>query len=86
MKNLYEVFDEFEEAISKKAKMAVIERNLSQTLVDVLRLTFDPQFQFLVTEMPENYTIVDYKDIPGKNVVKIITVTSTVNTGVSKSN
>ncbi len=23
-------------------------------------------------EMPENYTIVDYKDIPGKNVVKII--------------
>ena len=35
MKNIYEVFDEFEEANGKKAKMEVIEKNLSKTLVDV---------------------------------------------------
>jgi hypothetical protein len=71
MKNMYEVFDEFEEAISKKAKMAVIERNLSQTLVDVLRLTFDPQFQFLVTEMPENYKVPD--TLPGSSIGQLST-------------
>ena len=40
MKNIYEVFDEFEAANSKKERMAVIQKNLSKTLVDVLELTF----------------------------------------------
>jgi len=57
MKNLYEVFDEFEEATSKKARMLVIEKNLSKTLVDVLQLTFHPDFEWLIKEMPENYKI-----------------------------
>jgi len=57
MKNLYEVFDEFEEATTKKARMLVIEKNLSKTLVDVLQLTFHPDFEWLIKEMPENYKI-----------------------------
>jgi len=57
MKNIYEVFDEFEAADSKKEKMAVIEKNLSQTLVQVLELTYHPGFEWLITEMPDNYKI-----------------------------
>jgi hypothetical protein len=59
MKNIYEVFDEFEAVSSKKDKLKVIENNLSQTLVDVLRLAFHPDFQWLITEMPHNYKIPD---------------------------
>lgn len=59
MKNIYEVFDEFEAVSSKKDKMKVIENNLSQTLVDVLRLGFHPDFQWLITEMPHNYKVPD---------------------------
>jgi hypothetical protein len=57
MKNIYEVFDEFEAAESKKEKMSVIEKNLSQTLVQVLELAFHPQYQWLITEMPEDYIL-----------------------------
>ena len=45
MRNMYEIFDEFEMAESKKERMAIIGSNLSQTLVDVLKLTFHPDFQ-----------------------------------------
>lgn len=57
MKNLYEVFDDFENAKSKKDKMGVIQQNLSQTLVKVLELTFHPQIQWKVKELPDNYKI-----------------------------
>jgi len=57
MKMLYEVFDEFEKAKTKKERMDVIGANLSQTLVDVLTLTFHPDFQWKVKELPENYRI-----------------------------
>jgi hypothetical protein len=59
MKNIYEVFDEFEMAWSKQEKMKVIERNLSPLLVEVLRLTFHPDFQWKVKDYPEDY-ITDY--------------------------
>ena len=36
MKNIFEVFDEFEEANTKKDRMKVIEKKLSPTLVKVL--------------------------------------------------
>ena len=55
MKNIYEIFDEFEEAKSKKERMAVIERNLSKALVEVLELTFHPGIQWKVKEVPDNY-------------------------------
>ena len=59
MKNIYEVFDEFEMAWSKEEQMKVIERNLSPLLVEVLKLTYHPDFQWKVKEYPENY-ITDY--------------------------
>lgn len=63
MKNMYEIFDEFEEVSSKKDKMKVIENNLSKTLHDVLLLTYHPEYEWLVEEMPENYKIPD--TVPG---------------------
>lgn len=72
MKNIYEVFDDFEMAESKKDKMAVIEKNLSKTLVDVLQLTFHPDFQWLVTEMPENY-IIPTDTLPGLSQTQLST-------------
>lgn len=57
MKNIFEVLDEFEMAESKKDRMAVIEKNLSKTLVQVFELAYHPNYQWLVTEMPDNYKI-----------------------------
>lgn len=57
MKNMYEIFDDFEKATNKKERMAVIEKNLSKTLVDVLSLTYHPDCQWLIKEMPEGYRI-----------------------------
>lgn len=59
MKNIYEIFDEFELATNKKERMEVIEKNLSKTLVDVLQLTFHPDCKWKVKEIPENYKVVD---------------------------
>jgi len=56
MKNIYEIWDEFENCDTKKERMTVIQNNLSKALHDVLLLTFHPDYQFLVTEMPENYS------------------------------
>ena len=61
MKPLYEVFDEFEKAKTKKEKMDVIGKNLSKTLVQVLELTFHPKYEWLVKEMPHNYKTPDTK-------------------------
>ena len=55
MKNIYEIWDEFELADSKKERMAIIEKNLSKTLVDVLELTFHPKYEWLIQEVPHNY-------------------------------
>ena len=63
MKNVYEIFDEFEEAASKKEKLQVIEKNLSKTLVQVLELAFHPDYQWLINEMPAEYKIPD--TLPG---------------------
>jgi hypothetical protein len=57
MKNIYEVLDEFEAAEGKKAKMGVIEKNLTPTLVKVLELAYHPQIEWLIKEMPDEYKI-----------------------------
>lgn len=57
MKNIFEVFDEFEEATNKKDRMAVIEKNLSKTLVQVFELAYHPNYEWLISEMPDNYVI-----------------------------
>jgi hypothetical protein len=61
MKNIYEIFDEFEAAKNKKERMAVIQKNLSKTLVDVLELTFHPEIEWKIKEMPDNLSL---KPIP----------------------
>ena len=57
MKPLYEVFDEFEISSNKKERMDVIGRNLSQLLVDVLKLTYHPDFQWKIKDIPEDYKV-----------------------------
>ena len=59
MKNIYEVFDEFEMAWSRDEQKRVIERNLSPLLVEVLKLTYHPDFQWKIKDYPSNY-ITDY--------------------------
>jgi hypothetical protein len=71
MKNIYEVFDEFEEAPSKKSKMETIQRNLSPLLVKVLELTFHPNYQWFITDMPEDYKVPDTK--PGISLCQLST-------------
>lgn len=63
MKNIYEIFDEFELANSSKERRLVIERNLNQTLVNVLLFTFHPDYEWLVHELPIDYKIPD--TLPG---------------------
>ena len=57
MKNLYELFDEFELCRNKKERMELIGKNLSNTLVDVFKYTFHPEFQWKVKELPEGYKV-----------------------------
>ena len=73
MKNIYEVFDEFEMANNKKERMLVIEKNLSKTLVQVLELTFHPAYQWLITDIPEDYIFPEQNKIPGMSAVQLST-------------
>jgi hypothetical protein len=63
MKNIYEILDEFDLAKNKKERMDVIERNLSQVLVNVLLFTYHPDYQWMVTEIPHSYKFPDL--LPG---------------------
>ena len=63
MKNLYEVFDEFEKAKTKQQKVEVLRKNYSRTLEEVLILAFHPKAEWLVKEMPHTYKVPD--TIPG---------------------
>ena len=63
MKNLYEVFDEFELATNKTERREVLSKNMSKALVEVLQLTFHPAFQWYFDDMPESYKIPD--TLPG---------------------
>jgi hypothetical protein len=61
MKNIFEVFDEFELAKNKKARMDVIGQNLSKVLTEVLQLTFHPRYEWYIKEVPQGYVI---KNVP----------------------
>lgn len=63
MKNIYEIFDEFEEAKTKEERKQTIEKNLSPTLVKVLEYAFHPNYEWTVKEIPDNYKIPD--TLPG---------------------
>ena len=53
MKNLYEVFDEFQTAKDRETKMDVLRRNNSYALQCVLRGTFHPNIRYVIDEMPK---------------------------------
>ena len=72
MKNMYEVFDEFEMAQTKQDKMAVIQKNLSKTLVEVLQYTYHPDYQWKVKDLPENYKVDSYSK-PGMSQCQLST-------------
>jgi hypothetical protein len=57
MKPMFEIFDDFELATSKKERMDIIQKNLSQTLVDVLKMAYHPSYQWHIDSMPEEYKI-----------------------------
>ena len=57
MKQLYEIFDEFELASNNRERFAILVKYNSQTLMEVLKMTFHPDFQWKVEELPENYKI-----------------------------
>lgn len=63
MKNIYEILDEFEMAETKQEKVQVLKDNYSDLLKDVLVITYHPDAQWLVTEMPHTYTTPD--TLPG---------------------
>lgn len=52
MKNIYEVFEEFEQAASKKDKIAVLQKNDSYALRQVLKGSFDPKIEFVIDRVP----------------------------------
>jgi hypothetical protein len=63
MKNMYEIFDEYELANTKEERVEVLRRNSSQALYGVLLMTFHSQYEWLVNELPKNYKVPDV--LPG---------------------
>lgn len=55
VKNIYEIFQDFEAVKTKEEKIAVLRNNLRPALADVLNITFNPDIKFYVTEFPKDY-------------------------------
>lgn len=53
VKNLYEVFDEFQKATKKEDKIAVLRNNKSYALDCVLRGAFHPNIEYVISEVPK---------------------------------
>lgn len=53
MKNIYEIFDEYERAESVEDKILVLRYNANYALKNVLRGTFDPNVKFTIKEIPQ---------------------------------
>lgn len=47
MKNIYEIFDEFEQRTKKSDKIAVLKFNQNYALKNILKGNFDPNVQFI---------------------------------------
>lgn len=52
MKNLYEVFEEFEKAPNRESKIDVLRKNRSYALDCVLRGTFHPNIRYVFDKIP----------------------------------
>lgn len=71
MKNIYEIFDEFEMSDSNEERIEIIRSNLSDTLVNVLKYTFHPDYQWYVDKLPEKYIMPDFA--PGMGMTQLST-------------
>lgn len=58
-KNIYEIFDEFENANTKQEKIAVLSKNWTPTMKLVLQLTFRPEIQWKYNSYPKEYKTPD---------------------------
>jgi hypothetical protein len=52
MKNIYEIFDEYEKASTKEERLQVLRRNGNYALRSVLKGTYDPNIQFNIEKVP----------------------------------
>lgn len=52
MKNVYEVFEEFEKAQTKEDRLNVLRRNGNYAVKSILQGTYDPNIQFVFEELP----------------------------------
>lgn len=52
MKNLYEIFAEFEKATTQEEKIHVLKSNSGWALQNILKGTFDPTIQFVIEKVP----------------------------------
>lgn len=53
MKNVYEIFNEFENAPTKQDKINVLRQNSGWALKNVLKGTFDPNIKFIFEQAPQ---------------------------------
>lgn len=53
MKNVYEIFDEFEKAPNRESKIAVLRNNNGWALKNILKGSFDPNIKFIFEEAPK---------------------------------
>jgi len=64
MKKLYfEIFEEFERADTKEKRLKVLRENATPDFVTFLEYTYNPKFQFYITEFPKDYVKPDV--VPG---------------------
>lgn len=50
--NMYEIFRDFERAPDRASKIAVLQKNRRQTLLDVLQGSFHPDIKFVIKSKP----------------------------------
>jgi hypothetical protein len=55
IKNLYEIFDEFEAATTKEEQIRILRENKSKHLLEFFNNVFDPNIHFYVNQFPKEY-------------------------------
>lgn len=53
MKNIYEVFSEFEQRTTDHDRLCVLKYNNTYALKSILKAAFDPNVKFAITKIPE---------------------------------
>ena len=55
IKNIYEILQEFQSAHNRKERISILKQNESIHLKQFLQYTYNPQYQFYITEFPKEY-------------------------------